>query len=308
MREGGGSEWVTNRSLFNVLTGQLKMKFKEIKCIFITILASLFFVEINAGCTNSSHHHVRHWYGAEPYHPFPPYVFGCYLPYFYTNISTICREYLSHLDQLPDFTEYTPPEGKIRLQSPFNISAFTGTWYEIYRTNNLHTASPNGSTENGISFAINTDDSLTLVNRAWLPMVGRWLTETALARVVETGRIAIQFLPYIPPADFRVLSTDYITVAAVYADTEFLGFDQKYAWIFSRTTNLADEVVNQTFSIFRDKTNLTSKDFIKSRHNVAPRNIQKNPPTATPMVITESTTKEQPVTGKASPSILPALK
>lgn len=169
---------------------------------------------------------------------------------------------------------YPPPSARIAvrkdvpLQPDFNLVAYTGLWYEIFRTKNIPFES---GTDINAFYAGNPDGTVAVTNKEWLPEKNQWKVANAVATYVSNARLSVKFGPLQPAGDYRVLYTDYQNIAVVYSEFNLGPISIKYGWVLSRVPSLTAELEAKAFQVFQQAAGMDRDLFHETVHGVAPK-------------------------------------
>lgn len=117
----------------------------------------------------------------------------------------------------------------------FDLSRYLGTWYEIARLDH--------SFERGLSniqatYRLNSDDTVSVVNRGWNPKEKQWAQAVGTAKFVtrsDVGHLKVSFFgPFYGSYIVFYLDPNY-SMALV------TSYNQDYFWLLSRTPTLTPE-------------------------------------------------------------------
>ncbi|CDW72949.1 apolipoprotein d [Stylonychia lemnae] len=146
---------------------------------------------------------------------------------------------------------------KVQLQKDFNITRYTGTWFEQARD---HTIPWEHGTCPQARYNLEADGkSIAVTNSEFNPKTGKIEIAPANATCTNQGPACkVKFNNYLPEGDYRVLSTDYTNYAIVYSCTDIFGFSkEEYMWVLTRAQNVSDEIA----SIVHEKITAGTPDF-----------------------------------------------
>ena len=155
--------------------------------------------------------------------------------------------------------------GTVPVQPDFDPSQYLGKWYEIYRTKNMIYES---GTDNTAEYSLNNDGTIAVHNSEWLPNKNEWNVANGIAKIVANAQLEVKFSPLQPPADYRVLYTDYNGISVVYSKTS--KFLPTFGWMLARTPQVSQEQIDLAFKYFNNVAGLTMNDFHKTQQGIAP--------------------------------------
>ena len=125
----------------------------------------------------------------------------------------------------------------------FNIDAFLGQWFEIVRDKDCWYESGTCNTAN---YSIKEDGDIRVLNNEYYEDEQKWGGGIGSAFVVDPskdeGYLKVQFEPYIPAGDYKIIGTDYDNYAVIYSCIG-LGplLSQEYVWILARDPVVSEE-------------------------------------------------------------------
>jgi apolipoprotein D and lipocalin family protein len=127
----------------------------------------------------------------------------------------------------------------VKAVEGFDAKRYVGTWYEIAR---LENSFEKGLEKITATYSLREDGGLTVVNRGYDPVNGRWREATGKAYFVGAptqGRLKVSFFgPFYGAYNIIRLDEDY-------GWSLVCGKDYKYLWILSRTPQLPEPVIRQ---------------------------------------------------------------
>lgn len=153
--------------------------------------------------------------------------------------------------------------GKVPPVGNFNVTKYSGTWYEIYRDrtvpyelNSECVTATYGFDEN------NSEYPITVCNRA----DGKDCFVKARARFDSDGNGKVKFNWY-PEGNYQVLATDYDSFSLVYGCDQFGSFPvyTHQAWILARERTLNMKTVRNIERILKGKVGFYDWDYYKLR-------------------------------------------
>ena len=130
------------------------------------------------------------------------------------------------------------------LQTPFDISQYTGAWYEQRRD----AAIP---FEYGdcckLTYTAQGDGSIKVDNQLLNPFTGS--VDHVVGSAINYGaQLYVGFFIF-RNGDYRVISTDYTNYAVVYSCSSFLFFRSEVVWVMTREQNPTATVLNQAIGV-----------------------------------------------------------
>lgn len=129
-----------------------------------------------------------------------------------------------------------PPEG-VTVVTPFDVSRYVGTWYEIAR---LDHSFERGMTDVSATYRALPDGAIEVVNRGYDPAKERWRDATGKALFTgdpNTGSLKVSFFgPFY--GGYHVIALDQ----AGYQWSMVAGPDRDYLWILARDRVLPSDV------------------------------------------------------------------
>lgn len=123
---------------------------------------------------------------------------------------------------------------KVELQQNFDISRYTGNWYEVLRNKDM-------PYEKGVcsraQYGLNADGTVSVVNSE--VRQGKWNSVDAYAYCdsENPSQCHVKFSRFAPAGDYKVLSTDYDNYSLVFSCFS-IGFAHwKWVWVLARNPN-----------------------------------------------------------------------
>ncbi|MCD6664249.1 MAG: lipocalin family protein [Comamonas sp.] len=127
-----------------------------------------------------------------------------------------------------------PPPG-VTAVTPFDVQRYQGRWYELAR---LDHAFERGMTDVSATYTMQTDGSVRVVNRGYVPATGQWREAVGKALFTgapTTGSLKVSFFgPFY--GGYHVVALD-----SGYRWALVLGPDTGYAWILARERQLPSD-------------------------------------------------------------------
>lgn len=148
------------------------------------------------------------------------------------------------------------------LQANFDISKYTGLWYEIER-DAAFIFSEGGECVTA-QYSANTDGSVHVHNAEYnfKKQKGDSIDGTATC---NGPHCAVEFFSFAPKGDYRVVSTDYTEHAIVYSCIDLpFSYRNEDLWILARNKTLSPETHNATHELI--KANIPNYDLDHNLH------------------------------------------
>ncbi|KAL3859359.1 hypothetical protein ACJMK2_009584 [Sinanodonta woodiana] len=166
-----------------------------------------------------------------------------------------------------------PSSGKcpdIKTQTNFDLNKYVGVWHEIFKfytsfeSNQKciqanYTLEPNGHVRVW-NTALNTQDDkpVSAIGDGYAPDPN------------DTARLEVRFSEFAPYANYWIIDTDYENYTLVYSCKDFLGVEKfEFAWILSRTHNLATKDKDRLFEVL-EKSGIKSSNFMMTDQTNCP--------------------------------------
>lgn len=132
--------------------------------------------------------------------------------------------------------------GNIRPVTNFDVSRYTGTWYELARIDHRF---EKGLIHTSAHYSLNQDGTVKVVNRGFNPEKNAWKEAAGKARFLGDPRTAALKVSFFGPfyGGYNVvrLSDDYKTALVI-------GNDLDYFWLLSREKSLPQAQVDALLS------------------------------------------------------------
>lgn len=130
----------------------------------------------------------------------------------------------------------SPPEG-VTPVTPFDVSRYTGKWYEVAR---LDHSFERGLTDVSAAYKIQPDGSVEVVNRGYSTAKGEWKQANGKALFTGDANRASLKVSFFGPfyGGYHVIALDQ----AGYRWSMVIGPNRDYLWILSRDKVLPDAV------------------------------------------------------------------
>ena len=139
--------------------------------------------------------------------------------------------------------------GTPALQSNFDATKYTGTWFQAAKDKN----SPfeNGNCEQA-RYTINADGTLRVFNSQYDNSTQEIITADGTAWC-NGPQCAVKFFWFSPSADYRVMDTDYENYALIYACNDvFLGMVD-FVWLLTRAQNPEQQYIQKALSTLAER-------------------------------------------------------
>lgn len=131
----------------------------------------------------------------------------------------------------------------VETQSTLNVTQYLGKWYEIQKFPAIfekgscvraeYSLKSNGRVKVDNRYIENGYETHA-IGEAWVPDPN------------HPAVLNVQFNPAIPPAQYKVIETDYESYSLVFSCEDVGGFiDFQFAWILSKKLTLPEELVNR---------------------------------------------------------------
>jgi apolipoprotein D and lipocalin family protein len=133
------------------------------------------------------------------------------------------------------------------LQAGFDATKYTGTWFNAAKDKN----SPfeNGNCEQA-RYSINADGTLRVYNSMYDNATETISTADGKATCVGP-QCSVSFFWFSPPADYRVMDTDYENYALVYACNNVFLAKVDFVWILTREQHPKQEYIDQALATLK---------------------------------------------------------
>ncbi|CDW78698.1 apolipoprotein d [Stylonychia lemnae] len=151
---------------------------------------------------------------------------------------------------------------EIQLQDKFDATRYTGVWFEIVRDPIASRFEKFECQE--ANYQLYSDGVLSVHNSQFNTDIGQ--VESKFANGTCNGaHCSVRFFdnpPYVPAGDYRVVDTDYESYSLVYSCLDIPDQGKlEYAWILSRTPELADSLFQHASDVLKKKV----KDYDQSK-------------------------------------------
>jgi len=136
----------------------------------------------------------------------------------------------------------------VATKEAFDYKQYAGVWYEIKRMPVIFEA---GMTCVQAEYGEISEGLVSVRNTAYLANGAVTdISGTATEPFPDQpGYLEVKF-PYRPPADYRVLDTDYTTFTSIYSCTNVGPLKFEFGWVLSRTNTLSDSQLEHALSAF----------------------------------------------------------
>lgn len=135
------------------------------------------------------------------------------------------------------------------LQENFDATKYLGLWNEQARDASMPWESNDCQQAR---YSLNADGTVAVLNSQYDPVKG----EVTSAKAVATFNGAqgkVKFFPFAPAGDYRVLYTDYESVALVYSCDSYLIAKTEYVWVLTRSQEPVEAYIYQALNILKEK-------------------------------------------------------
>lgn len=135
------------------------------------------------------------------------------------------------------------------LQENFDATKYMGLWNEQARDASMPWESNDCQQAH---YTLNADGTVAVLNSQYDPVKD----EVTSAKAVATFNGAqgkVKFFPFAPAGDYRVLYTDYESVALVYSCDSYLIAKTEYVWVLTRSQPPSEAVIFQALNILKEK-------------------------------------------------------
>ncbi|WP_276371690.1 lipocalin family protein [Chryseolinea sp. H1M3-3] len=148
----------------------------------------------------------------------------------------------------------------VEVVKSFDISKYTGNWFEIARLDFRFEKNLNNTTAD---YSLNDDGTIKVVNRGYNYKKQKWVEATGKAKFVEAkdeGRLKVSFFgPFY--SGYNVIAIDPDYKYALIA-----GESMKYLWLLSRETTMPENI-KQAYLKKAEGIGYKTSDLVWVEHN-----------------------------------------
>jgi apolipoprotein D and lipocalin family protein len=135
------------------------------------------------------------------------------------------------------------------LQANFDAKRYLGLWNEQARDASMPWESNDCQQAR---YSANPDGTVAVLNSQFDPI--KKIVSTANAVATFNGAQGkVQFFPYAPAGDYRVLATDYENFSLVYSCDTFLLAKTEYVWVLTRSQAPVEGDIYKALQILKEK-------------------------------------------------------
>ncbi|KAL4234725.1 hypothetical protein ACF0H5_006367 [Mactra antiquata] len=136
----------------------------------------------------------------------------------------------------------------VKLQSTFDLNAYLGDWYEIYK---FYAAFENGQSCAKAHYELKPDGHIKIVNSG--NKDGKPIQAVGDAYIPdptnEPAKLKLRFSSLAPYGNYWVIDTDYTNYTFIYSCSGVLGITHyEFAWILARQPYVTEEVKTKLFN------------------------------------------------------------
>jgi apolipoprotein D and lipocalin family protein len=122
----------------------------------------------------------------------------------------------------------------VTLQSNFNVTRYTGTWYELLRNKDM--PYEKGTCSRAL-YGLNADGTLSVLNSEVRKGVWESVDGYAYCDKKNPAQCHVKFSWLAPAGDYKVVSTDYVNYSLVFSCFSIGIAHWKWTWLLARNTN-----------------------------------------------------------------------
>jgi len=135
------------------------------------------------------------------------------------------------------------------LQQNFDAVKYMGLWNEQARDASMPWESYDCQQAH---YTLNADGTVAVLNSQYDP-IKKVVTQAPAVATFNGAQGKVQFFPYAPAGDYRVLYTDYNNVAVVYSCDTFLLAKTEYVWILTRSQEPIEANIYKGLQVLKEK-------------------------------------------------------
>ncbi|WP_462160060.1 lipocalin family protein [Pseudoalteromonas sp. GB56] len=128
---------------------------------------------------------------------------------------------------------------QVKPVTPFELSRYTGTWYEIAR---MPHSFEEGLTKVTATYSINDDGTVKVLNKGFDAQQDEWSSAEGKAKFVDSSNVGHLKVSFFGPfySSYVIFDLDQQDYQYAYIS----GFNTDYAWLLSRTPEVDEQRIN----------------------------------------------------------------